>query len=56
MTDAAEYNLHDICLMYSSNTGPLIIPCIFKSILCNALACLFCNELNTLYNSIDNLK
>lgn len=42
--------------MNSSNTGPLIISGIFKSILCDALAGLLCNELNTLYNTINNLK
>lgn len=42
--------------MNSSNTGPLIISGIFKSILCDALAGLLCNELNTLYNSVNNLE
>lgn len=42
--------------MNSGNTGPLIISGIFKSILCDALAGLLCNELNTLYNSVNNLK
>lgn len=42
--------------MNSCNTGPLIISGIFKSILCDALAGLLCNELNALYNSINNLK
>ena len=51
-----ESNLHNIGLMNSSNTGPLVISGIFESIICNALAGLLCNELNTLYNSINNLK
>lgn len=42
--------------MHSCNTAPLVISGIFKSILCNALAGLLCNKLNTLYNSIDDLK
>lgn len=42
--------------MNSSNTGPFIISGIFKRILCNALTGFLCNELNALYNSINNLK
>lgn len=51
-----ESNLHNIGLMNSSNTGPLVISGIFESIICDALAGLLCDELNTLYNSINNLK
>lgn len=42
--------------MHSCNTAPLVIPGIFKSVLCDALAGLLCDELNTLDDSIDNLK
>lgn len=52
----AKIYLHDIRLMNSCNTGSLIVSCIFKSVLCNAFAGLFGDELNTLYNAINNLK
>lgn len=42
--------------MHSCNAAPLIISGIFKSVVCNALAGLLCNEFNTLYDSINNLK
>lgn len=42
--------------MHSCNAAPLIISGIFKSVLCNALAGLLCNEFNTLYDSINDLK
>lgn len=51
-----EQILHDISLMHCCNAAPLIISGIFKSVVCNALAGLLCNEFNTLYDSIDNLK
>lgn len=51
-----KQNLHNIGLVNSGNTGPLIVSSIFESIFCNALTGLLCDELNTLYNSINNLK
>lgn len=42
--------------MHSCDTAPLVVSGIFKSIFSNALAGLFCDELNTLYNSINNLE
>lgn len=42
--------------MHSCYTAPPIISGVFKSVLCNALAGLLCNEFNTLYDSIDDLK
>lgn len=51
-----EINLHDVGLVNSGDTGPLIIPGVLEGILSNALAGLLCNELDTLHHSINNLK
>lgn len=51
-----EYDLHNIGLVHSSNTDPLIVSGIFESVLCNALAGLLRNELNALYDAFNNLK
>lgn len=51
-----ETNLHDVGLVNSGDTGPLIIPGVLEGILSDALAGLLCNELDTLHHSINNLK
>lgn len=49
-------NLHYIGLVNSGHAGPLIIPGILKGILSDAFTGLLCNELDTLHNTINNLK
>lgn len=49
-------NSHYIGLVNSGDTGPLIVPGILKRILSDALTSLLGDELDTLHNSIDNLK
>lgn len=49
-------DLHYVGLVNGGDTGPLIISGILKGILSDAFAGLLCNELDTLHNSINNLK
>jgi len=49
-------NIHNICLVHSSNVTSLIISGILKSKFCNTLASFFCDQLDALHNTFNNLK
>ena len=48
-------NLHDICLMHSSHSVSVICFCILECKVCNSLGSLSCDQLDTLYYTINNL-
>lgn len=53
---STDFHLHDIGLVNRGDAGPLIVPRVLKRILRDTLARLFCDEFNTLDDSVHNLK
>lgn len=49
-------NSHDVGFVNGSNAVSLVIPGILECVLGDAFAGVFCDQLNTLHNSIHNLK
>lgn len=47
---------HDVGLVHRCDVAPVIIPCILKGKLCNALTRCLGDELDALHDSIDDLR
>lgn len=50
------HDSHDVGFVHCCDVAPVVVPSILEGKLCNALARLFCDKLDALHDTINNLK